>query len=323
MSKRALVTGISGQDGHYLTQILLSEGYEVWGVVRSPKVALSENLRDYAEKIRLIDGNLNDFSSLRSVVMECQPDEVYNLAAQSVVPLSWTEPLKTVEATGVGPVRMLEAVRLHAPQAKIFQPCSSEMLGSAGSLENLMSAKYFPLSPYAASKLLSYHFTKLYRERYGLFAVAGVLFNHESPFRPPIFVSRKITIAAAKAKNGMLDQLPMGNIDITRDWGFAGDYMKAAHAMLQDATPRDYIVATGIPHTVRDMLETAFKYVGLNYEDFVTSDDTLLRPLDAEKIVGDPSDTKRILSWEPKVQFRELIHMMTDADLKRVKENTL
>ncbi len=319
MTKRALITGITGQDGAYLSRILLEQGYEVFGMVRSSKTKWSEGLEEIHDRIHFIEADLMDFPSLRYALAKSQPNEIYNLGAQSVVTRSWVEPLLTIETTGMGPIRLLEAIRLETPEAKFFQPSSSEMFGISDSLSDPLSAEYYPLSPYAAAKLLGYHITRLYRERYGIFALSAVLFNHESPFRDPIFVSRKISMAVARISLGKQKILKMGNLDVIRDWGFAGDFMHAVWKMMQQPKPDDFVVATGEGHSVREMLQIAFDTVGLNYEKYVEIDSDLIRPLDSSRVVGNPSKAIEALQWKPTVPFKEVIQTMVHSDMDRMR----
>lgn len=323
MSKTALITGISGQDGAYLARLLLSKGYKVYGLIRRSIAKNLESLEGIQSDIEFIESDLLDYSSVRYCLVKSKPDEIYNLAAQSVVTYSWEQPLITLETNGMGPLRLLEAIRLEAPQTKFFQASSSEMIGIGNSLSDPLAAEFYPLSPYAASKLLGYHMTRLYRERYGIFATSGILFNHESPYRDPVFVSRKITLAVAKIYLGKQKQLSMGNLNVIRDWGFAGDYMFAAWKMLQSSTAKDYIIATGLGHTVEDLLKVAFECVGLSYKDYVSVDKTFLRPMEAPKVLGNPNKTFEDLNWRPEVSFSQLIEMMVKKDIERVKAGTI
>lgn len=322
--KRALITGITGQDGSYLARILLASGYKVYGMTRKPLTDRAvESLEGIQQDIQFITGDLEDFSSLRYALSKSAPTEVYNLAAQSIVTYSWAQPLLTLETTGMGPIRLLEAVRLECPETKFFQASSSEMFGISNSLSDPLNAEYYPLSPYAAGKLLGYHMTRLYREKFNLFACSGVLFNHESPYRDAIFVSRKITLAAARIALGQQEQLKMGNMDVVRDWGFAGDYMTAVHKMVLAEKPKDYVIATGIGHTVQDMVRIAFDYVGLPWEKHVSSDTSLFRTLEAPKVLGKPENTMKDLDWKPTVDFKGLVEMMVEKDLQRLKRGAI
>ena len=322
MAKRALVTGITGQDGAYLAQLLLSEGYEVHGVIRrsSHRGVEDHRLRwlGVAEMVLLHDGDIADISSLQRIVQEVQPDEIYNLAAQSFVASSWRQPILTANVTAVGVTNMLEAMRLGAPGARFYQASSSEMYGLIQ--EPLQSEKtpFYPRSPYAVAKLYGHWITVNYRESFGLHASSGILFNHESPLRGVEFVTRKVSNGVARIKLGLADELRLGNIDAKRDWGHAKDYVRAMWLMLQQDKPDDYVVATGVTTTVRDMCRIAFEHVGLDMEKYVVIDPAFYRPAEVDILLGDAAKARRTLGWEPRIPLEALIKEMVDADLDRV-----
>jgi GDPmannose 4,6-dehydratase len=311
---RALITGITGQDGSYLAELLLDKGYDVYGMTRRSSVATDERIAHIAHRLHLIPGDLLDEASLVSAIRTSKPDEVYNLAAQSFVPTSWNQPVLTGELTGLGVARMLEAVRQAKPDARFYQASSSEMFGKVREEPQSETTPFYPRSPYGAAKAYAHHLTVNYRESYDLFAVSGILFNHESPRRGPEFVSRKITLAAARiARNG--GELRMGNLDAERDWGFAGDYVRAMWLMLQADTPQDYVIGTGITHSVRDLCRIAFERAGLDYRDHVVIDPDLYRPAEVDHLRADPTKANVQLEWRPETSFDDLIGMMVDADL--------
>jgi GDPmannose 4,6-dehydratase len=311
---RALITGITGQDGSYLAELLLDKGYDVYGMTRRSSVATDERIAHIAHRLHLIPGDLLDEASLVSAIRTSQPDEVYNLAAQSFVPTSWNQPVLTGELTGLGVARMLEAIRQAKPDARFYQASSSEMFGKVREEPQSETTPFYPRSPYGAAKAYAHHLTVNYRESYDLFAVSGILFNHESPRRGPEFVSRKITLAAARiARNG--GELRMGNLDAERDWGFAGDYVRAMWLMLQADTPQDYVIGTGITHSVRDLCRIAFERAGLDYRDHVVIDPDLYRPAEVDHLRADPTKANVQLEWRPETSFDDLIGMMVDADL--------
>ncbi|MEW6682918.1 MAG: GDP-mannose 4,6-dehydratase [Nitrospirota bacterium] len=320
MKRTALITGITGQDGSYLAELLLGKGYDVAGMVRRSSVENFERIDHIKDQTRLIQGDLTDQSSLDEAIEGIQPDEVYNLAAQSFVPTSWNQPTLTGEVTAMGATRILEAVRKHKPDARMYQASSSEMFGKVREVPQNEKTPFYPRSPYGVSKAYAHYITVNYRESYNLFAVSGILFNHESPRRGLEFVSRKVTDAVARIKLGLLKELRMGNLDAKRDWGFAGDYVDAMWRMLQRDTPEDYVIATGRTHAVRDILRVAFGAVGLNWEDHVVIDPALIRPAEVDLLIGDASKAKQTLGWEPTVSFEQLIEMMVQADLKRIKK---
>ncbi|WP_424811127.1 GDP-mannose 4,6-dehydratase [Roseococcus sp. YIM B11640] len=319
--RKALITGVTGQDGAYLSQLLLDKGYEVYGLLRRSASAevIDERLRwlGIAGRIRMVDGNLTDLSNLIRTMQEVQPDEVYNLAAQSFVKTSWSQPLLTGNVTGGGAHNMLEAVRIAAPGARFYQASSSEMYGRIQEARQSETTPFYPRSPYAVAKLYAHWMTVNYRESFGLHASSGILFNHESPLRGIEFVTRKVTDGAARIKLGLASELPMGNLDATRDWGHARDYVRAMWMMLQQDTPDDYVVATGRTVSVRDMCRIAFAHVGLNYEDFVKVDPQFLRPAEVDVLLGDPTKAREKLGWEASVSLEEMIVEMVDADLAR------
>ena len=318
MNKRSLITGITGQDGSYLADLLLEKGYEVYGMVRRSSVERFERVEHIKDRLHLIQGDLTDQSSLDEAIKEVQPDEIYNLAAQSFVPTSWNQPTLTAEVTAVGATRLLEAIRKHKPDTKYYQASSSEMFGKVREVPQNEDTPFYPRSPYGVAKVYAHYITVNYRESYNLFAASGILFNHESPRRGLEFVTRKVTDAVARIKLGMAKELRMGNLDAKRDWGYAGDYVKAMWLMLQQASPEDYVIATGKTHSVKDLLEVAFDCAGLNWEGYVVVDPKFMRPAEVDLLIGDPSKAKRNIGWEPEVSFEELIRMMVEADLKRL-----
>jgi GDPmannose 4,6-dehydratase len=314
---RALITGITGQDGSYLAEFLLSKGYQVWGVVRRSSSENFERIQHIREKIQLLEADLLDQISLTRVVEISQPDEVYNLAAQSFVPTSFLQPVLTAEFTGIGVARILEAIRNAAPKARFYQASSSEMFGKVLEIPQTEKTPFYPRSPYGVAKVYGHYLTVNYRESYGMFAVSGILFNHESPRRGLEFVTRKITDGVAKIKLGRAKELRLGNLEAKRDWGFAGDYVRAMWLMLQNSQPRDYVIATGTTHTVREFCEIAFKSVGLNYLDFVVTDPSFFRPAEVDQLTGSPALAFKELGWEPRVSFAKMVEMMVQADLER------
>jgi GDPmannose 4,6-dehydratase len=317
MPKRALITGITGQDGSYLAELLLEKGYEVHGMVRRSSEEKFERIAHLRDRVPLHQGDLLDQFSLAALLSTVQPDEVYNLAAQSFVPTSWNQPVLTGEFTALGVTKMLEAIRHTRPQARFYQASSSEMFGKVRETPQTELTPLYPRSPYGVAKVYGHYITVNYRESFGLYAVSGILFNHESPRRGLEFVTRKVTHAAARIKLGMQDRLGMGNLDAQRDWGFAGDYVDAMWRMLQQDEPDDYVIATGETWSVRQLCEYAFEAVGLDYRDFVNHDSKFDRPAEVDLLVGDASKAKEKLGWEPTVRFRELVQMMVSADLAR------
>ena len=314
--KRALITGITGQDGSYLAEFLLGKGYEVYGMVRRSSTINYERISHIQERLKLMQGDLLDQNSLIEALRVSEPDEVYNLAAQSFVPTSWNQPVLTGEFTALGVTRMLEAIRTVNPKIRFYQASSSEMFGKIRETPQDERTPLYPRSPYGVAKVYGHWITVNYRESYGIFCCSGILFNHESPRRGLEFVSRKVTSAAAKIKLGLQKELRMGNLDARRDWGFAGDYVEAMWLMLQQKEPEDYVIATGISHSVKDLIKVAFDHVGLDWEEYVVSDPKLFRPAEVDCLLGDPRKAKSILGWQPKVTFEKLIRMMVDADLQ-------
>ncbi|MDE4907315.1 GDP-mannose 4,6-dehydratase [Methanogenium marinum] len=319
MTKTALITGITGQDGSYLAELLLEKGYDVYGLVRrlsTPNVGRIEHiLRD----INLIEGDLTDQCSLNNAVDICKPEEVYNLAAQSFVGTSWTQPIATGEVTGLGALRVLEAVRQRCPDAKVYQASSSEMFGKVQETPQRELTPFYPRSPYGIAKVYAYWATVNYRESYDMFASNGILFNHESPRRGIEFVTRKITDGVARIACGLDTELRLGNLDAMRDWGFAGDYVKAMWMMLQQESADDYVVATGEAHSVREFVQIAFSEVGLNYEDYVVVDPKFFRPAEVTFLLGDPTKAQESFGWKQEVSFEELVKMMIRSDMELYK----
>ena len=319
---RALITGITGQDGSYLAELLLEKGDEVFGMVRRASTENFERISHLVDRIQLKQADLLDQLSLISILEETQPDEIYNFAAQSFVPTSWVQPVLTAEFTALGVTRILEAIRLVNPRIRFYQASSSEMFGKVRESPQNEHTPFYPRSPYGVAKVYGHFITINYRESYGLFACSGILFNHESPRRGREFVSRKVTEAAAKIKLGLSDHLTMGNLDAQRDWGCAIDYVKAIRSMLQQREAQDYVVATGISHSVRDLLRIAFSHLGLNYEDFVKIDPKLYRMAEVDHLLGDASKARRELNWRPEVSFEAMIRMMVDEDVRRLQRQT-
>jgi GDPmannose 4,6-dehydratase len=318
MAKRALITGITGQDGSYLAELLLEKGYEVVGMIRrssAPNVLRIEHLLD---RITLKPADLLDQLSLLRLLDEVRPHEVYNLAAMSFVPASWDQPMLTGEFNSQGVTRLLDAIRRVDPAMRFYQASSSEMFGKVREVPQTELTPFHPRSPYGVSKVFAHYITVNYRESYGLFAVSGMLFNHESPRRGIEFVTRKVTDGVARIKLGFADALPIGNLDAQRDWGFAGDYVRAMWLMLQQDQPDDYVIATGVCHSVRELVEIAFARVGLDWQKYVRVDPALLRPAEVDHLLGDSSKARNALGWSPQVEFRQLIEMMVDADLQRL-----
>jgi GDPmannose 4,6-dehydratase len=316
----ALITGITGQDGSYLAELLLGKGYNVVGVVRRSSTTPYERIGHLVDRLDLVSADLLDQHSLVEAVAYCSPDEVYNLAAQSFVQTSWTQPVLTGEFTGLGVTRALEAVRKAAPKARFYQASSSEMFGKVVESPQRESTPFYPRSPYGVAKVYGHWITVNYRESYEMFAVSGILFNHESPRRGLEFVTRKVTDAVARIKLGLATEVRLGNLDARRDWGFAGDYVEAMWLMLQQDEPSDYVVGTGKTWSVRDLCQIAFEVVGLDYRDYVVQDERFFRPAEVDLLVADPKRAHDKLGWKPKVSFSELIAMMVDADLKRHRE---
>jgi GDPmannose 4,6-dehydratase len=316
--RTALVTGITGQDGSYLAEFLLEQGYRVVGIVRRSSSERHERIAHLEGRIELVQGDLLDTSSLVRALRETRPDEVYNLAAQSFVPTSWSQPVLTAEFTAVGVTRLLEAVRQECPGARFYQASSSEMFGLVRESPQKETTPFHPRSPYGVAKVYGHHVTVNYRESYGLFATSGILFNHESPRRGTEFVTRKISLAVARIAAGLQHELRLGNLEARRDWGFAGDYVRAMWLMLQAPEPRDSVVATGQTHSVREFCELAFARVGLDWKRYVVVDQSLLRPAEVEFLCGDASRARRELGWSPLVDFKGLVERMVDADVATV-----
>ena len=318
--RRAFITGITGQDGSYLAELLLDKGYEVFGMTRRASTENIERIGHLIDQLTLVQGDLLDPPSLDAALRTAQPSEVYNLAAQSFVPTSWNQPVLTAEFTGVGVTRMLEAIRSVDPQIRFYQASSSEMFGKVREVPQNELTPFHPRSPYGVAKVYGHHITVNYRESYGLYAVSGILFNHESPRRGLEFVTRKISDGVARLKLGLADDLRLGNLEAKRDWGFAGDYVEAMWLMLQQDEPSDYVVATGEEHSVREFVEIAFEHAGLDSERHVVTDPAFLRPAEVDHLVGDASKARSALGWEPKVSFRELVELMVDADVERLSQ---
>ena len=322
MARTALVTGITGQDGSYLAEFLLEKGYRVFGLIRRSSTVNFERLVHLQDRIEFVSGDLLDQNSLINALQASQPQEVYNLASQSFVPTSWTQPVLTGEFTALGVTRMLEAVRLVDPKIRFYQASSSEMFGMVRESPQTEDTPFYPRSPYGVAKLYGHWITVNYRESYNLFAASGILFNHESPRRGFEFVTRKVSYGVARIKLGLQKTLKLGNLDAERDWGYAGDYVEAMWLMLQQEKPRDYVVATGITHSVRHLLEVAFRSVGFDYRDYVEIDSAFLRPAEVHHLRGDYSLAERELGWKPKVSFEELVEMMVREDLARVRNSS-
>lgn len=315
--KKALITGITGQDGSYLAEFLLAKGYQVYGLVRRSSTETHERIEHVKDRLTLLHGDLLDQSSLQRAIEESEPDEIYNLAAQSFVPTSWQEPVLTAEFTATGVTRMLEAIRQVRPQARFYQASSSEMFGKVMEVPQRESTPFYPRSPYGVAKVYGHWITVNYRESFGLFACSGILFNHESPRRGLEFVTRKVTDCVARIKLGLLEKLPIGNTEAKRDWGFAGDYVKAMWLMLQASEPRDYVIATGETHSVAELCRVAFEHVGMDWREHTVTDPRYFRPAEVDLLVGDPSKARAELGWRPEVDFQGLVRMMVDADLAR------
>ncbi|MGD0034322.1 GDP-mannose 4,6-dehydratase [Paenibacillus illinoisensis] len=320
MTKHALITGITGQDGSYLAELLLSKGYKVFGLRRRTSVPILENIEHLKNDIEFIDGDLLDLGSLINAVRISNPDEVYNLAAQSFVATSWIQPVATGEATGIGVTNMLEAVRLTKPEARFYQASSSEMFGKVVETPQKETTPFYPRSPYGVAKVYGHWITVNYRESYNMYACSGILFNHESPRRGIEFVTRKVTDAVARIKLGLQNELRMGNLDAKRDWGFAGDYVKAMWLMLQQDEADDYVISTGETHTIEELVEIAFSHVGLNWRDYVVVDQKFVRPAEVDLLLGDCTKAKEQLGWELEVGFEQLIKMMVDSDIERISK---
>ncbi len=317
----ALITGITGQDGSYLAELLLSKGYRVVGMARRASTVTYERIQHLLDDVEVIQGDLTDQGSLLSMFEKYQPDEVYNLAAQSFVPTSWNQPALTGDVTALGVTRMLEAIRFVNPKIKFYQASSSEMFGKVVEVPQKETTPFYPRSPYGVAKVYGHWITVNYRESFGLFAVLGILFNHESPRRGLEFVTRKITDGVARIKFGLAKELRIGNLESRRDWGFAGDYVKAMWMMLQQDEPKNFVIGTGETHSVREFCEIAFGHAGLDYHDFVVQDERFYRPAEVDLLVSDPSKAGRELGWEPSIGFEQLVKMMVDADLERLRNS--
>jgi GDPmannose 4,6-dehydratase len=318
VSRRALITGITGQDGSYLAELLLEKGYEVFGMTRRASTENVERIGHLVDRLTLLQGDLLDPPSLDAAIREARPNEVYNLAAQSFVPTSWNQPVLTAEFTAVGVTRVLEAIRAVDPSIRFYQASSSEMFGKVREVPQTEMTPFHPRSPYGVAKVYGHYITLNYRESYDLFAVSGILFNHESPRRGLEFVTRKITDGVARIKLGLAEDLRLGTLDSERDWGFAGDYVEAMWLMLQQDEASDYVVATGETHSVREFVEAAFERAGLEWERNVVQDERFMRPAEVDQLIGDPTKALDQLGWEPRTSFRELVEMMVDADLERL-----
>ena len=334
MSKKALITGVTGQDGSYLAEFLLKKGYDVAGIVRKTSHESYANIGHIQDDLKLFQGDLLDPVSLREIIQKVEPDEVYNLASQSHPSESFKQPIHTAEITGIGAHRVLDATLDVNPKTKFYQASSSEMFGWVREVPQTETTPFNPANPYAAAKLYAYAVTKIYRESYNMFATNGILFNHESPRRHLGFITQKVTYAAACAKLGIKTseylneegepifknrKVALGNLEAKRDWGFAGDYVEGMYLMMQAKNPDDFVLATGETHTIRELCDIAFKYVGLNYEDFVTVDKRFIRPTETGPLVGNPAKAKKILGWVPKTKFKDLVKMMVDANVARLK----
>jgi GDPmannose 4,6-dehydratase len=316
----ALITGITGQDGSYLAELLLSKGYTVVGMVRRSSTVTFERIQHIQDQVNIVQGDLHDQSSLVEIIEEYEPTEIYNLAAQSFVPTSWSQPVLTGEVTGLGVTRVLEAIRHVNPKIRFYQASTSEMFGKVVEVPQKESTPFYPRSPYGVAKLYGHWITINYRESYDLFAVSGILFNHESPRRGLEFVTRKVTNGVARIKKGLAKEIRLGNLESRRDWGFAGDYVRAMWQMLQQPTPEDYVIGMGETHAVRELCELAFKRVDLDYKDFIIQDPKFYRPAEVDLLVSDPTKAHQKLGWKPDVSFTQLVEKMVDADLDRISD---
>jgi GDPmannose 4,6-dehydratase len=315
----AIITGITGQDGSYLAELLLTKGYRVIGVARRSSTVNYERIDHLLDDITIVQGDLQDQGSLLSLLEEYKPDEVYNLAAQSFVPTSWNQPALTGDVTALGVTRILEAIRFVNPKIRFYQASSSEMFGKVLEVPQNEDTPFYPRSPYGVAKVYGHWITVNYRESFDIFATSGILFNHESPRRGLEFVTRKISNAVAKIKLGTAKELRLGNLEAQRDWGFAGDYVKAMWLMLQQDKPDNYVIGTGETHSVREFCEIAFTHVGLDYKDFVVVDERFYRPAEVDLLISDPAKSRKQLNWEPEVSFKDLVTMMVDSDVNRLK----
>jgi GDPmannose 4,6-dehydratase len=317
----ALITGITGQDGSYLADVLIAKGYTILGMVRRSSTVTFERVQHIQDELTIVQGDLHDQSSLVGILEQYKPDEVYNLAAQSFVPISWNQPVLTGEVTALGVTRLLEAIRLVCPRTRFYQASSSEMFGKVVEVPQKETTPFYPRSPYGVAKVYGHWITVNYRESYNLYAVSGILFNHESPRRGLEFVPRKITHGAARIKLGFAKELRLGNLEARRDWGYALDYVEGMWLMMQQDRPEDYVLGTGVTHSVREFCEQAFSYVGLDYQEYVIQDERYYRPAEVDLLVADPSKARKQLGWKPRVEFKELVRMMVDADMKRVAKD--
>jgi GDPmannose 4,6-dehydratase len=318
----ALITGITGQDGSYLAELLLSKGYNVVGMVRRSSTVTFERIHHIQDQINIVQGDLHDQSSLVATIEEFEPTEVYNLAAQSFVPTSWSQPVLTGEVTGLGVTRLLEAIRHVNPKIRFYQASTSEMFGKVVEVPQKETTPFYPRSPYGVAKLYGHWITINYRESYDLFAVSGILFNHESPRRGLEFVTRKVTNGVARIKKGLAKEIRLGNLESRRDWGFAGDYVRAMWQMLQQPTPEDYVIGMGETHAVRELCDLAFKRVGLDFQEYVVQDPKFYRPAEVDLLVSDPAKAHEKLNWRPEVSFNDLVEKMVDADMDRISDTS-
>ncbi|HKF21775.1 MAG TPA: GDP-mannose 4,6-dehydratase [Candidatus Angelobacter sp.] len=318
---RALITGITGQDGSYMAEFLLDKGYEVYGLVRRSSLEKYDRIAGITDRLRFVEGDLTDQSSLDQALEQIRPDELYNLAAQSFVPVSWNQPVLTGDVTGLGVLRVLEAIRRNSPKTKFLQASSSEMFGKVVESPQKETTRFHPRSPYGVAKVFAHHITVNYRESYGLYACSSICFNHESPRRGCEFVTRKVTQHVAKIKLGLADKLKMGNLEAQRDWGFAGDYIRAMWLMLQQPKADDFVIATGETHSVQELLHTAFSCVGLDWKKYVEIDPKLVRPAEVDYLCGDASKARQVLGWKPEVGFHQLVKMMVESDLNELKQS--
>lgn len=321
MTKKTLITGITGQDGSYLAEFLLSKGYDVYGMVRRTSTVRYERIRHIQDKITLVQGDLGDQTSLNRAMADIMPDEVYNLAAQSFVPTSWNQPAFTGDVTALGVTRMLDSIHTVKPDTRFYQASSSEMFGKVQAVPQKEDTPFYPRSPYGVAKVYGHWITVNYRESYDMFAVSGILFNHESPRRGLEFVTRKVTYTAAKIKLGMANELRMGNVEAQRDWGFAGDYVQAMWHMLQQDSPDDYVIATGKTHSVERLLDVAFSCMDLDWKNYYQQDERFMRPAEVDLLIGDPAKAEEKLGWKPQVTFEQMIQMMVESDLERLKKD--
>lgn len=317
MNKKALITGVSGQDGSYLSELLLEKGYEVYGLVRRLSIPNTSRIDHIIDKLNLVEGDLTDQSSLNTIMKDVQPDETYSLAAQSFVGTSWKQPVMTGDVTGIGTVRLLEAARQFCPDTRIYNASSSEQFGKVQEVPQNEKTPFYPRSPYGCAKVYSFWMSVNYRESYGMHVSNGILFNHTSPRRGIEFVTRKISIGVAKIFHGVSNELKLGNIDTKRDWGYAGNYVEAMWLMLQQDKPDDFVIASGEAHSVKEFIQIAFDCVNLCWEDYVKIDSNLFRPAEVDSLIGDYSKAKRVLGWEPTVKFEELVKMMVKSDIEK------